>query len=222
MTNDVNNDVQADFNQDEFNEEAYRMLMRCSALNNKLDEKYDREGLPKDSPLRKGYSQEWNKWRNFWGTQRIKFNCNRLINLNLKDAKLYCCDIEDIDLIRVILSGADFFDSQFKNVKILLCNSSNGNFENSKFKNCHIDSVNFENSKFESVELEKIWMDRADFTNTNLNFIKCVESNFACCKLFKSDFYESDLRGLNLINCKVDNTTDFTDCRVGVDTDFSG
>jgi hypothetical protein len=177
----------------QYNKEHYDFLMMCS---------------------RKRDFTDWNTWHkeyrkyNSGGAQLGKAE---LSGIYLNGADMRLAHLEEADLSRASLAGANFGGAHLERADIRLAH-----LEEADLNRAHLAGVNFGGAHLEGAELFGAHLAGAALTQANLQ-----GANFSGAHLAGADFYGSHLERARFFDAQIDGATHFTGCMFDSNTDFT-
>ncbi len=125
-----------------FDQEQYRMLMRCS-------EKED--------------MTEWNEWRKENRGGMILLEGAKLHRAHMEGADLSCAHMEGADISSADLKGAKLFFAFLKGANLSFCD-----LDNADFNDAHLEGADLYDAHLEEANLVGAHLEDVDFTNAEM------------------------------------------------------
>lgn len=156
-------------------------------------------------------------------------NSGECTGINLKNAKLSKCDLQEADFTLVYLNNTDLSGANLSNSKFLSCqldniNLSGANLSNSEMCLCgfsggNLSKANMSNADFSSSEfvgtnlahsnLLNSVFSGAEFMNANLQHVNFENANLSDADFTGADLSYANLTNANLVNAKLTNAIFF-------------
>jgi len=140
-------------------------------------------------------------WNSKESSHRIAGNIRLLNNLNISKVNLEVCEMSELNLMKINLSGSYFHHTELNNITFAKSNFSFSEIVFSEFDNCTFNNVNFQNTIIEKPcsYFRHCYLADTNFNNSNLSGV-----SFENCILSGASFRNANINGTTFSNCIVE------------------
>lgn len=184
----------------QFDEDQYKMLLRCSEKRDMI---------------------EWNEWREANEETPVLLEGAILKETHLESANLTKAHMEGTNLVGTHMEGAKLMGAHLEGSAFIFAHMEGANFINAHLEGAnlmlaHLEGVDFTSAYLEGAELTGAHLESADFTGANLEGAELTSAHLEGARLWGTNLKGADckmsvLDGKTLLwICKIDEETDFT------------
>jgi len=132
---------------------------------------------------------------------------SNLYKANLKNSKIDNVDFSNAYLTCTDFSKSEIYNTEFKKTSIHIATLTSTNIYNSSLNNLHIDSTNFNNSSISKSSFSNSHIKTCNFSDSVLTGTSFYNSTLEDTMFFNTIAIHSDFKNTNFISPMLDNAT---------------